>query len=639
MSSAPQDLVGAWASAWDPPPELTVSQWAAEHRVLPEASAARGGRWINEAAPYLTGIMDAACDPLIRVIALMKCHQAGGSEALNNVVGYHVHHDPCPIQIVLPTHQMAEAYSKERLADMIRSTPALAAVVRDRAQPRTMAQQAESTLAMKMFPGGFILLGGANTPNTFRRASVRIAIGDDIDAWPPVVGDEGDPVDLLQNRTSSFYDALCLFVSTPTLKGGRIDTLYARSDQRRYFVTCPGCGRCDHMTWADPAHFRVVYDERDAESARLECPDPERGGCGTRILEPARRQIIARGEWRSTATAQQPGLTGFHLPAMVSTLGDVTLPGLVSKWLSARDRGKEALRVFINTELAEGWEDRGSRVEPQNLLAKRESYGEGIDVPAQAPYLTAGVDVQIDRFELQVTAWGPVEERWIVDWRQVPGDPKRPETRAALLEALLTQYAHPSGHLLPIRSTCIDSGYATEEVYDFVLQNQHRRIFATKGMAGRSGDPIVGRPTERRYGRRPRPVRLYPVNVDDAKRDVMAGIVLAAPGPGYIHFPTKIDEEFFAQLCAEHPEVRYNKSKVATHTIWVQDRERNEALDCAVLCLAAYRILPAPNIRHMLELLAKTPVPGAGDPPPQRPRPKAGPSDIDVPDDWLEGRR
>jgi len=620
-------LVTGWASAAEPPPTLTVSQWADTYRMLPETSGARGGHWRTETTPYLRGIMDAVHEPGVRTIAVRKAAQLGGSEALHNILGYFIQYDPCPMLFVQPTALVAEEWSKERLADMIRTTPALSAVVRDKRQPRG-SHGAESTLSLKMFPGGFLALGGANTPNTFARRAVRLAIGDDVDRFPAVVGEEGDPADLLRNRTRTFFDALVLFVSTPTLRGGRIDTLYARSDQRQYLVACPQCGRRDWITWNDPNHFRIVFEERDARTARLACPDADHGGCDARMTEPERRAMIAGGTWDPTATAQETGLVGFHLPAMVSTLG-ISLEHLVEKWLAARALGKESLRVFINTVLAEGWEDRGARMEAHTLLARRESYGDGTEVPAAAPVLTCGVDVHEDRFELQVIAWGPGGERWVVDWHTVPGNPKRPEARASLLEALQRRYHHASGHELPIYATCIDSGYATEEVYDFVLAHQGRRILATKGYAGRSGEPIVGKPSEKRYGRAPRPVRLYPINVDDAKADILNSLSLVAAGPGAMHFPGLVDEEYFAQLCAEHRETRYNKAGVATHFVWVQDRDRNEALDTAVLALAAFRWLN-PNIRQMADMLAATAAPGAGTGqpppaanPPARPAPPA----------------
>lgn len=601
MPTRPETRISAWAQGALPPPMLRVSQWADATRVLPETSGARGALWQTDQVPYLRGVMDAVNEPGVRAIALEKAAQVGGSEAMHNIVGYFIEHDPCPMLFVHPSAEVAEEWSKERLADMIRTTPALRKVVREGRASRG-EHEAESTLRLKMFPGGFLAIGGANTPNTFARRAVRIAYGDDVDRWPPIVGEEGDPADLLVNRTTTFDDPIVFFVSTPTLKGGRIDTLYQRSDRRRYFVTCLVCGRADWITWTDATRFHVVFNERDPETARIRCPDDEHGGCGAELYEPERRQMVLAGEWRSTAIAQQVGLVGFHLPAMVSTLG-VTLPYLVDKFLSARAKGKESLRVFINTSLAEGWEDRGARMEPSVLYQRREDYGEEVEIPAAAAAITAGVDVQEDRFELLVTAWGLAGERWVVDWRSIPGNPKRAETRAALLEALTRKYQHALGVQLPIHATCIDTGYATQEMYDFVLAYQARRIFATKGVGGKSGEPIVSKPTEKRYGKNPRPVRLYWINTDDAKADVMGSLALAAPGPGYIHFPSRVEsitEEFFAQLCAEHKETRYNKAGVATHVVWVQDRDRNEGLDCAVLNLAAHRLLN-PNIRQMLE--------------------------------------
>lgn len=626
-------IVPDWAKPAEPPPAYTVSEWADEKRFLPQTSGARGGRWRTSATPYLRGIMDAVHEPGVAKIALKKASQVGGSEALHNILGYFIEHDPCPMLFVHPTAGVAEEWSKDRLDDMIRSTPALAAVVRTKRQTHG-DHEAESTIGLKMFPGGFLALGGANTPNTFARRSVRIAMGDDVDRFPAVIGDEGDPADLLVNRTDTFHDALTLFVSTPTLKGGRIDTLYARSDQRQFFVACPYCGYEDYITWSNPLHFHVGWDDRDPATARLQCPTSDRGGCGAHLSDPQRRQMIHAAAalepgygWRSTTTAQEPGLVGFHLPAMLSTLGSVSLATLATGWLGATAKGKESLRVFINTKLAEGWEDRTVKLQPHELLGRRESYvdaqGHDVEVPGPAVCLTAGVDVQDDRFELQVIGWAPGNVRFVVDYRVVPGDPKQADTQTALLEALSRKYLHASGHQLPIHAACIDTGYATEDMYDFVLQHQVRRIFATKGFGGKSGEPIVGKPSEKRYGRSPRPVRLYPVNTDDAKAEILGALAQPVLGPGAMRFPIDrdtINEEYFAQLTAEHRETRYNRGGVATHSVWVLDRERNEALDTAVLCLAAFRLLN-PNLRQYADILASaspvaTPPAGVAPPPP-----------------------
>lgn len=633
MTQAPLLVVPSWAEAAVPPPAVTVSQWADAHRFLPQTSGARGARWRTDSTPYLRGIMDAPLEPGISKIAVMKGAQLGGSEALHNILGYFIEYDPAPMLFVHPTAEVAEEWSKDRLADMIRSTPALQRVIRDKRQPRG-SHEAESTLSLKIFPGGFLALGGANTPNTFARRSVRIAIADDCDRFPPVIADEGDPADLLVNRTTTFHDALAIFVSTPTLKHGRIDTLYQRSDRRRYFLACPSCGHEDSLSWSDPAHFHVVYEEREPETARLACP-----ACGERLTEADRRAMVRAAAlapdagWRPTRPAStgpgEAGLAGFHVPSLLSTLGSVTLSTLVGEWLGAQAKGKESLRVFINTKLAEGWEDRTTRIEPHVLLARREAYGpDGVEVPAAAVCLTAGVDVQADRFELQVIGWAPAGVRFVVDYRVIPGDPKQVETRGRLLEALGRRYVHATGHQLPILATCVDTGYATEEMYDFVLQYQARRLYATKGWAGRSGQPIVGKASEKRYGRSPRPVRLYPVNVDDAKADILSSVSQPVDGPGAMRFPVHLDaihEEYFAQLCAEHRETRYNRGGVATHAVWVLDRERNEALDTAVLCLAAFRLLNA-NLRQMAEVLAAAGAPAAEASPAPEPPSTPGPS-------------
>lgn len=600
---AERSLVGAWTSNIAPPPDLTVSQWADAHRILPESSAARGARWVTDSVSYTRGVMDAACTPGVRAIVLEKAAQTSGTECIQNIIGYNIQHEPCAMLFVQPTSDQAQSYSKDRLDDLIRSTPALRRAVQTKRGGQ--GGQAESTLDLKMFPGGYLALGGANSPNTFARWSVRVAIADDFDRFPAVVGDEGDPAALLANRTRTFVDSLLIFVSTPTLKGGRIDSLYGRTDQRRFCVACLDCGHEDWITWSDDKHFFITFDNRDPETARVQCPS-----CSAQLREADRREMIARAGapdnepyfgWRPTAKSADLGWVGFHLPAMISTLGKVTLPELVENFLSARALGRESLKAFVNTTLAEGWEDRGAKKDPHPLHRRRESYGDGVEVPAQASAITAGVDVQDGYFQILVTAWSPGTERWVIDWRRVPGDPKRPETRAALLEALNRRYRHASGVDLPIHAVCIDTGYATEEMYDFVLAHQVRRIYATKGVGGKQGEPLMMKAAERKYGKSARPVTLYLINVDDAKSDIYSDLDLVEAGPGYIHFPLNVDavdEEFFAQLCGEHKETRYNKWKVATHSVWVQDRERNEALDCSVLCLIAFKQLN-PNLAQM----------------------------------------
>ena len=595
MTSFGASPVAGWSRAWAPRTRLTISEWADRERVLPEASAARGARWQTSSAPYLREIMDALLAPAVRKVAVMKGAQTGGTEAVLNSIGFFIAHDPAPMLFVGPTFQDVERMSKGRLADMIRSTPALRAAVHDRRLPARGDGRSESTVLLKQFGGGFLALGGANTPNTFAALSVRNAFGDDVDRWPML--DEGDPADLLVNRTRTYHDGRVVFVSTPTMKGARIDSMFSRSDARRYFLACPRCGHEDHVTWSDPAHFMVAYTDKDPATARLLCP-----GCGARHDEAERRRMVAAGRWRATREAAEPGLVGFHLPATISTLGAVTLSDLVSGWLSARERGTEALRAFVNTTLAEPWveEDTSIKLEPAGgFMSSRESYD---TVPMPASLVTGAIDVQDDRFELLFVAWGPRDEMWVLDHHVFSKDDPDPASRFdpydakswdALYAALFGApgggkgllFQHESGAMLPVTTLCVDSGYQTALAYRF---SRFRRgaIFPTKGVTELQDGHLI-RFSEDREIARLKGVNLVLVNTSGIKQRLADYI-----RDGRVHFPVAdwCSDEFFAQLTAEEAHPVFNPAGVRVGQKWVKTRPRNEILDLLVLNIAARQI-------------------------------------------------
>ena len=566
------DLVAAIMPAFAPPPDLTVSQWAEAHRRLPASSPSGGARWSNATAPHLVEPMDACCDPSVRKLVIVGAAQSGKSELMHNAVGFFIAHDPSVVLWTMPSFEDAKRRSRGALADMIRTTPALREVVRGRRAARG-THEAESTLLEKVFPGGSLILAGSGTPNSFAGVSARRAIADEFERF--AVLEEGDPATLLTNRTTAFFDGLTVFLSTPLLADGPIDSQFKVTDRRRYFLTCPACSRADFATWSDPAHFRVVFEDRCPDTARLECPH-----CGARHDEPTRRRMVNAGRWQPTATAIDPGARGYHVPAMISTLGDVTLSRLVQKWLAARATGPAGLLSFVTTVLAEPWEDRGARVEPTGLLARLEDFG-AADVPEAAVLLTAGVDVQVDRFEVAVYAWGRGAEAWVVDAHEVPGDPTHDQVQAALLAALDERYTHASGVTLPIVATAVDSGYLPDRVAYELAARRPRRVFAVKGVGGRFGEPAIVK-----YDPRHAPVLL---NVDALKLETHLGLEMSAPGPGYLHLNRRCcDESFIAELLAEHREPR-RRNGVAT-LIWVEDRAANHALDTAVYARAALKL-------------------------------------------------
>jgi len=289
---------------------------------------------------------------------------------------------------------------------------------------------------------------------------------------------------------------------------------------------------------------------------------------------------IRKGEWR--ATADFDGRAGFHLNELYSPWVPMRL--VVKSFLEAKG-SPETLKTWVNTSLGETWEESGETVDHQGLYGRREKYPAA--VPDGGILLTAGVDIQRDRIELEIVAWGEGEESWNVDYIVLPGDPSRPEVWQDLDDCLQSTYTHETGTELHITAAGVDSSDQTTTVYGFVQPRAHRRVFALKGVSG-NGRPIA-QISRKQKGRNARKVDLYQVGVDDAKGIVYSRLKIENPGAGYCHFPMTRDEEYFDQLTAEKLITKYHKGFPRRE--WVKARARNEVLDCRVYALAALWIL------------------------------------------------
>jgi phage terminase large subunit GpA-like protein len=547
-----------------PPTKLTISEWAdQERRLSPEASA-EPGIWDTSRAEYQRGVMDAMSDPAIETVVFMSGAQVGKTEVLLNAIGFYICHQPSPILVLQPTLSMGQAFSKDRLAPMIRDTPGLVNKVMD-----ARSRDSNNTALHKGFPGGHVSIVGANSAAGLASRPIRVVLADEIDRYPPSAGSEGDPVSLAKKRTATFHNRKLVLTSTPTIKGSSpIEAAYEASDQRRYFIACADCGEADHLKWAN-----VRWPEDRPELAVYVCEH-----CGSAWDDVARRRALQKGEW--LATAPFNGVAGFHLSGLYSpwtSLGDAAKEFLEAKKLP------EQLRVWVNTYLGETWEDQGDQIDDTSIADRREDWGE--DLQNEVVLLTCGVDVQDDRLELEVVGWGRDEETWSVDYAVIYGDPSSPVIWSELDDVLKRVYPHASGIDLPIRSTCIDSGgHYTQAVYNFVRSREGRRVWAIKGVGG-EGKALVGRPSKNNIGK----IRLFPVGVDTAKEQIYGRLRIVDPGPGYCHFPMERDEEYFRQLTGEKIVTKYSQGR-AKRT-WIKTRARNEALDVRVYALGAFALL------------------------------------------------
>ncbi len=566
------------AAAWRPPPRLKVSEWAEQNRRLSRENSAEPGKWRNDRLPYGAEIMDTFNDPDIHTTVLMTGTQIGKSEILNNVMGYCIDLDPCPMIMVQPTQQNAEDYSKERIAPMIRDTRCLAEKIAD---PRS--RDSNNTLTSKNFDGGHLALAGANSESDLRSRPRRVAFGDEIDVWPVSAGAGGDPLDLLLERLSNFFNRFAMLASSPGIKGlSRIEKAWKESDQRKFFVKCLHCEQEITLEW-----MGVQWPKGKPEEAYYACQE-----CGGILTEDDRHDLVLNGQWKPTAP--YTGIAGFQLSKLYSLLSDNSLAKIARAHVVAVRRGPESLKVWVNTNLGETWEDPGTKVDHEILYNRREEWNGRI--PAGALCLVGGVDIQADRIEMHVVGYGLEEEAWSVDYLFLMGDTTKPEVWDKLDRALQKEYEHESGALLGIAAAGVDASYRTDMVHKFCLPQWSRNVFALRGEAG-GGKPLFVRPAKPKKGRCP----LFRCGVDTGKDKIYARLQLQEPGPGYYHFPMERTEEFFRQLTVEKQVTEY----VMGHgrPKWLKPAgARNEALDTTNYALIAFSIYD-PNLEEIAALL------------------------------------
>lgn len=514
-------------------------------------------------------------------MAVFSSAQVGKTEILNNLVGYHIDQDPAPILVVQPTLQMAEAWSKDRLAPMLRDTPTLRGKVKD---PR--ARDSGNTLLHKTFPGGHITMAGANSPASLASRPVRLVVCDEVDRFPPSAGTEGDPVNLSKKRAANFWNRKIGMFSTGTVKGAsRIELAYQGSDQRKFWVACPHCGHEQLLAWSQVQWTKTEDGRHLPATARYAC-----SGCAVLWTDGERGIALKSGEWRAEAPFN--GIAGFWLSALYSPW--VTLESLVTDFLEAKkamDQGDARLMVvFVNTALGETWEEGGEQPDWGWLAGRREEYT--AEVPSGALLLVAGVDIQDNRFELEVIGYGLGEESWGIEYKVIHGDPTRASFWEDLDRALLSAYVHESDAKLHIAAAAVDSGgHHTQAVYDFCEKRAHRRVFAVKGVSG-AGHPTLSA-TKRKGAHAGATVDLFNVGVDGAKGLVYSRLRVTEPGPGYCHFPKAYPEPYFEGLTVERLVTRYSRG--VPQKVWVcPSGARNEPLDIRVYAAAALKLL-SPN--------------------------------------------
>jgi phage terminase large subunit GpA-like protein len=483
-------------SALQPDPILTVSEWADENRVLAQVSSAMPGKWRTSRTPYLREIQDclSVMNP-IQEIVFIKGVQIGGTEAGNNWLAYLVDCAPGPIMSVVPTLDLAKKISKTRIKPLIENC--------ERVKKKfgsTKSRDGGNTLLLKEFEGGVMIFAGANSAVSLRSQPVRFLMLDEIDGYPNDVDGEGDPVGLAEARTSTYLRRKIYKVSTPTIEGrSKIQAAWEESDKRRYHVPCPHCQKKQWLKWTQ-VQWPKQPEERPLEAYYV-CEH-----CEKPIAERYKKWMIENGEW----IAEKPGasmgkVAGFHLSALYSPFGSFTWGDAARKWLKAQGN-TERLREFVNTVLGETFKEKGEAPEWEVIYQRREPY-KTHTLKEDVVFLTAGVDVQKDRLELEIVGWCKGKRSYSVAYEVILGDTALDAGEAGSPWAELDQFLSrtwqkPSGQELPIRKMAVDTGYNTQHVYTWCRRHHVQRVMPVKG-ADRLTMPL-GLPTAvevRRQGR------------------------------------------------------------------------------------------------------------------------------------------
>lgn len=572
MSSLKDRLREARTRTLKPRPTLTLPQWADAKRYLSSMSS-EAGKWRTDRIAVARGPMEAATDPKTRRLSVMGPTQLLKTELILNVIGYYIDQDPCPILVMQPGDDEAEAFIKERVDPMIECTPVLKKLVKEK-----KSRDSGNTVSYKSYPGGFLVAVGSRSPAKAASRPIRVVLLDEIDKYPANTGREGDIREIVAKRQSTFWNSILIEVCSPTEEEtSKIAASYEESDKRIYEVPCLKCGVKQELVWE-----QVKWPKDQPHLAKYECKQ-----CYHKWNDAERNRAVKLGEWRATAPFM--GHAGFRTNCLVSpweTLGKIAV-----EYVKAT-KSVEKLQVFVNTRLAKTWKHQADVPDWRQLYDRREEYQRNI-VPPEAYFLTAGVDVQGDRLELEIVAWGPRKVSWSIDYRVIYGDPNVEETWEEL-EKVLDEEWKVAGEMngtVGISMMAVDSSDNTQTVYDWCRRFKER-VMAIKGSG--TLDTALGLAKYqdvKKDGKRIKAgIRLWPLGVNIIKKQIYGW--LRKPKPmddeqdpiGYMHFP-KYDEHYFKMLTAERIVTRMVKGYSKEE--WEKFRDRNEALDCRVYARAA----------------------------------------------------
>lgn len=577
-----------------------LSDWAAQHFELAGESSHQKGAW--EAWAFQIGMLDFMSDDQIEELAIMKSKRVGYTKMVTAFIAYNIAHRRRKQALWQPTDDDRDSYVKSEIEPVI---DLVKVVQRMRKQGRGV----EDTIKLKQFRGSVLHLLGGKAARAYRRITVAVAILDEWDGFDQQIEKSGDPGGLAKGRLEGAPYPKFVGGTTPRIKGlSHVERAADDADGMvRFHIDCPHCGADHPLLWGGkdkPHGFK--WERGQPETVRHVCPhchasitqaDYLKGGqpmAGAWVCSKTGKRYGIDRVWRDQAgmPTRPPRTLGLHVWAAYSP--QRSWPSIVLEFEQAQatlERGDVGpMQLFRNETLGETWELNGERSDEHALQARAEGYPL-CTVPVGGLVLTAGIDVQRDRWEIAVWAWGRGLESWVVDHHVIEGNPASEVDWERVTTYLQRRYKQAwHGGSLGISAISIDSSDQTQAVYNWVRLNQTRLpvLRPVKG-ASEEHKPVLGPSSSQEINWRgqkwPNGVKLWITGVDTAKDLLLGQLALEQPGPGYVHFSNELPREWFEQLTAEQRILAKHKGRDIYK--WVRRRPRNEVLDCRNYALHA----------------------------------------------------
>ena len=523
-----------------PPEHMTVSEWAEKYRVLESKSSAMPGPWNNNVTPYLVDVMNEFNNYETEKIIFAKPTQIGGTEALQNIVGYIVSQDPAPTMIVYPTETLAKSVSENRLQPMLMASADL-----------EKRFDKNSSLLELQFNGMYLTLAGSNSPSGLSSKPIRFLLLDEVDKYPGASSREADPVKLALERTKTFHNKKIYLTSTPTLKTGHIWREKEEADiEKHYFVPCPHCGEYIEFQFKNirfPDNEDMGYADR-AEFAVYICQI-----CGCIITDNAKHGMLKQGEWRVVRrNTKYVRNVAFWINTLYSPF--VRWADIAKEFLATKD-DPDSFQNFVNSWLAEPWEDTKLKTSAE-LVMERQTEVAQFMVPAWAKMLTAGVDVQENSLYWTIRAWG--------DYLTSQNIAHGQALSFAEIDIIMNaEYMTEKNEPMLVNLCLIDSGDQTDAVYDFFAFHTDYAL-PVKGSSHAQLSHYklskINKADSKAYG-------MTLVLADGGKyKDMIAGRMRRENGRGSWMVYSGCDMEYAQQVTSEH---KVNvKGKGLTKQVW-----------------------------------------------------------------------